>query len=137
VEVEEAKIKEELFHLLQNEPITKHIFKAFLLKSLELIQQNPIIRSLFDKEHMQHLLNKLPQERIEEHIKMDTESLRPLIEHLQQQKIMIKKDPQIISGIIRSFILLFLHQQAIGEEIFEETIVLHAEMIADGLILGG
>ncbi|SNZ03340.1 transcriptional regulator, TetR family [Terribacillus aidingensis] len=137
VEVEEGRIKEELFHLLQEEPMTKHLFKKFLLKSLELIQQNPIIRSLFDKEHMQYLLNKLPPERMEKHIKVDTESLRPMIEHLQQQNIMIKKDPRIISGIIRSFILSFLHQQTIGEDIFEETIALHAEMIADGLIQGG
>jgi AcrR family transcriptional regulator len=137
VEVEEAKIKEELFHLLQNEAMTKHLFKTFLLKSLELIQQNPIIRSLFDKEHMQQLLNKLPPERLEKHINMDTNSLSPMIEHLQQQQIMVKKDPKIISGVIRSFILLFLHQEAIGKEIFEETMALHAEMIADGLIQGG
>ncbi|WP_175073804.1 TetR/AcrR family transcriptional regulator [Terribacillus sp. AE2B 122] len=137
VEMEEKKIKKELFNLLEQEPMTKKLFKAFLLRSLQLIQANPILRSLFDEEHLQYLLTKLPPERMKQHIETDTDRLMPIIEQLQKQQILIKKDPKIISAIIRSYILLFLHRQKIGEDVFEEAMELQAEMIADGLIKGG
>lgn len=136
IELEELKIKEKMFAFLQSHiKITKEVFKEFLLLALQMINENPIIRSLFTENIFEQLVRKLPAERMSQHIKQDTDLLLPLVQLWQQDNILINERAEVISGMIRGFILLSLHRNEIGLEIYDKTMELYAKFLADGLII--
>lgn len=135
IELEELKIKEKMFSFIESHPqMTKDLFKEFLLLALKEIDGNPIIRSLINENNYEQLMRKLPQERVIQHIKRDSDLLLPIIKLWQDQNIIIKERAEVISGVIRGFILMSLHRKELGTEIYDKTIELYAEFIADGLI---
>ena len=136
LEIEEEKIQEEILEsdIFKGE-ITVQSFKEFLLKGFKLIDNNKMVKRLYqNQQEYQQIIRKLPAEKIENHIKNDTEKLMPIITSLQKKEKIIERDPEIISGLLRSLFLLSLHREEIGEEIFPDTIELLIELISQGLI---
>ncbi|UFJ39520.1 TetR/AcrR family transcriptional regulator [Brevibacillus humidisoli] len=136
MEREEQKMKEQLLQEVLVEPtISKSFFKRFLLTAMQMVHNNPIIRQIYLEDQYEAILRKLPLERMEAHIQNDTDVLRPLIEAWQQRGMMIRQDSAVIGGVIRSFFTLALHKREIGEEVYEQTLDLLAELIANGLVI--
>ena len=136
LEAEEEKIQQEILEsdIFKGE-ITVQSFKEFLLKGFKLIDNNKMVKRLYqNQQEYQQIIRKLPAEKIENHIKNDTEKLMPIITSLQKKEKIIERDPEIISGLLRSLFLLTLHREEIGEEIFPDTIELLIELISQGLI---
>ncbi|MFW5791003.1 MAG: TetR/AcrR family transcriptional regulator [Bacillota bacterium] len=136
LEAEEEKIQEEI---LESEifagEITAESFKEFLSKGFQLVDNNKMLKRLYqDQGEYQQIVRKLPNDRIEGHINKDTEKLMPLISSLQEKEKIIERDPEVISGLLRSLFLLTLHKEEIGEDIYPETIELIIELISQGLI---
>ncbi|MDP5273267.1 TetR/AcrR family transcriptional regulator [Chengkuizengella axinellae] len=134
LEREEEQIKKVLFSEIQFKPLTKELFKHFLLRSLEVIGNNPIIRRVQHGNEFTLMLRKLPKETIEQHIKKDAVDAFPMLKMWQQQGRLIERDSEVIVGVLRSFVLMSLHKQEIGEDIYDETILLVAESIADKIV---
>ena len=136
LEIEEEKIQEEILEsdIFKGE-VTVQSFKEFLLKGFKLIDNNKMVKQLYqNQQEYQQLVRKLPVERIEGHIENDTEKLMPIITSLQKEGKIIEQNPKIISGLLRSLFLLSLHKEEIGTEIFPDTIELLIELISQGLI---
>lgn len=136
LEAEEEKIQEEI---LESEifagEITAESFKEFLGKGFQLVDNNKMLKRLYqDQGEYQQIVRKLSNDRIEGHINKDTEKLMPLISSLQEKEKIIERDPEVISGLLRSLFLLTLHKEEIGEDIYPETIELIIELISQGLI---
>lgn len=136
LEAEEEKIQEEIFksEIFDGE-ITAQSFKDFLMKGFQLVDKNRILKRLYQNQsEYQQIIRKLPDEKIEDHIKSDTEKLMPIITSLQQKDKIIERDPSVISGLLRSLFLLTLHKEEIGENIYSDTIELLIELVSQGLI---
>ena len=136
LESEEEKIQEEILesNIFTGE-ITAESFKEFLIKGFQLVDNNKMLKRLYqDQGEYQQIVRKLPVEKIEGHINKDTEKLMPLITSLQQKGKIIEENPEVISGLLRSLFLLSLHKEEIGEDIYPETIELLIELISRGLI---
>src|SRR5690554_1384311 len=135
MEREEEKIKRELLtkEILSGK-ITRKEFRRFLEKAFQLVDKNPFIKGIYQGDEYRQLLKKLPEEKINDHIINDTETLLPLLKNWQETGCLKKKDPEAISGLFRSLFLLTLHQQEIGEREFEKTIDLLIDIMAEGLI---
>jgi len=136
LESEEEKIQEEILesNIFTGE-ITAESFKEFLIKGFQLVDNNKMLKRLYqDQGEYQQIVRKLPVERIEGHIENDTEKLMPIITSLQKKEKIIERDPEVISGLLRSLFLLSLHKEEIGEDIYPETIELLIELISRGLI---
>ncbi|MFD1737981.1 TetR/AcrR family transcriptional regulator [Bacillus salitolerans] len=131
VEQEEHAIKELLMEDLLDPAINSEKFTIILIRSLKLIDENPILRRLFLEKEFEQMVRKLPAEKVEQHIQNDGFLLTPLIEKWQSEGRVIKQDPHVIGAMFRAFILLALHKKEIGEEIFDETISLIAESLAN------
>ncbi|QED49801.1 TetR/AcrR family transcriptional regulator [Cytobacillus dafuensis] len=127
LEEEEEKIKSIITRQLPS-AMTAKTFAAFLLSGIQLIQDNPFIRQLFFEGELETLIRKLPKEIVEEHIHKDTDLLAPL---LDSWGIKDKQEQDIVSGAIRSFFLLAVHEKAIGNAHYDQTIQFLAEAIAD------
>lgn len=136
LESEEEKIQEEILESdIFTGEITAESFKEFLIKGFQLVDNNKMLKRLYqDQGEYQQIVRKLPVEKIEGHINKDTEKLMPLITSLQQKGKIIEENPEVISGLLRSLFLLSLHKEEIGEDIYPETIELLIELISRGLI---
>lgn len=136
--VEEQVIKSKLFasqpHLLSGR-VSKKDFAQFLLKAVELIENNPFMKTMFIGDDYDMLIRKLPKEKMQEHIQNDHRQLEPLVKYWQEHKMMVQKKPEVIGGIFRTFIMMMLHKKEIGEDIHRETMQCLAECIAEGLII--
>lgn len=138
IEENETEIKKELLNedILSGQ-INKNIFRNFLKKALNLIDNYPLIKNMYNSDEYQQMLNKLPEDKINNHINNDTDSLAPLLKRWQAAGCLKDFDIDAVSGLIRALFLLTLHKKEIGEEHFEKTINLFIDLISDGLIING
>ncbi|MGM0421359.1 MAG: TetR/AcrR family transcriptional regulator [Bacillota bacterium] len=135
LEKEEEKIQVEILesNFLEDD-ITARDFENFLLKGFHLIDNNKLLKRLYqDKSEYQQMVRKLPAEKIESHIKNDEEKLMPIITRLQQEGKIVAKDPALISSLLRSIFLLSLHKAEIGEDIYQDTMELMIKLLSQGL----
>ncbi|MFA1819668.1 TetR/AcrR family transcriptional regulator [Virgibacillus oceani] len=137
LEDEEKEIKQKLLDKIGEEPMTRQAFKDMLLFGISMIDQHPIIKSLFQEESMEHLVRKLPPERIQQHLEKDEFVLSPLLIKWQRSNVLVDKDPAIITGAIRGFFMMLLHKQEIGEEVYPDVVDLLAECLSAGLVREG
>ena len=134
LEKEEEKLKEGVIKDILSKPLTRQNFSIFLKESFDAVDKNPIFKWLYFDNEYELLIRKLPKEKVETHIKRDSENLLPLIQYWQEQGVMVKEKPEIIAAVIRSIFIFTLHKKEIGEEIFSDTISCMMDLISKGLI---
>jgi AcrR family transcriptional regulator len=132
LEQEEETLKKEILMQIE-EPMTSLAFRNLLLKSVEMVNENPFIQQLFQQEEMEQIIRKLPPEKMEQHIKKDNDDLTPLFLHWQKSGWLVPESPEVISGAFRSFILLAMHKKEIGEAVYLQTLTLMAEGLSNRL----
>lgn len=134
LEIEESQLKEELLRELN--PWEKHprqYLKQMLHRSLAMVDEYPLIAQMYLDNTMDILVRKLSDEKLERHFNKDKEDLLPLIIKWQQKGILRADNPEIITGLIRSLLLLSLHKKEIGEKVYSGTMTLLVDLIAEGL----
>ncbi|SER20427.1 TetR/AcrR family transcriptional regulator [Piscibacillus halophilus] len=134
LEMEEADIKNKILLKYDHDNITRQEFKEMLLYGLNLIDQNPFIKRVFQGESMEHLVRKLPPERLPQHAEKDEWVLSPLIHKWQENNHMVHHSTQTITATLRGFYMILLHKKEIGEELYLDAVDLLAECLATGLI---
>ncbi len=135
LEHEQQLLQERLFQEIPDSgKITKEILKRFLTKAFELVEENPFISQLYLQGEYEMLVSKIPPEKLEEHMKKDSDVSMLMFRKWQSDGTIIEKDPEIIAGVFRSLFLLSLHKKEIGENIYKGTMELLIELIAFGLI---
>ncbi|KMJ59973.1 hypothetical protein AB685_03770 [Bacillus sp. LL01] len=135
LENEEEQLKAKILQQIES-PMTARAFKNLLMLSVRMVQENPFIQQLFKQEEMEQIIRKLPAEKMQQHIKKDSDDLTPLIKSWQKEGSMVQESPEVISGAFRSLILLAMHKKEIGEGVYNSTIELMAESLANQLFKG-
>ncbi len=120
--------------ILRRLPLTKKIFKQFLLDSLAEFESKPLLKQLLDKENQTYLLRKAPRTRMISHTEHTSDWLLSLIHEWQRENSLVDRRPEVIAAVLRSFFFLVRYKEEFGEDIFVETAELLAESIAAGLI---
>ncbi|WP_018931555.1 TetR/AcrR family transcriptional regulator [Gracilibacillus lacisalsi] len=134
LEMEEANLKQKILNKFDNENITKQGFKEMLLYGIDLIDQNRFIKQTFQGETLEHLVRKLPPERLQQHAEQDEWVLSPLIHKWQKNNCMVNRSTPTITAVLRGFYTILLHKKEIGEDIYPDAVDLLAECLAAGLI---
>jgi AcrR family transcriptional regulator len=135
IEREEQTIKEMLLQeMKKKEKIGSDDFAQLLLRGLELVRNNPIIRRVYFEGELDMLLRKLPIERIEKHMERDAHALFPLLDEWEKKGILTETNRDVIMSVIRAYYFAFVHEQQIGSEHVLETAKFLAEAIAEKLI---
>ena len=138
LQMEEEKIRQTFLQdVMQQDKSPRETFQTFFRKALELVDSHPLFKRLYTEDDYEQLLRKLPQEKIEEHIKNDADVLLPLIEYWQTAGIMIKHDPEVIAGAIRALFTVTMHKKEIGAEIYGDVLDLLVDMFSAGLLAEG
>ncbi len=135
LERKEEQIKEELLtsDLVAGE-VSREDFRQFLKKAFNLVEQSPLLKNLYQEGEYRQLVNKVPEEKIKDHISNDLETLAPLLKKWQESGSLKECDLEAVSGLLRGLFLLTLHRKEIGENYFEKAVDLLIDLMAEGLI---
>lgn len=136
LELEERTLKEKLLTDLQ--PFDKHprqYLRNLLVRSLEMVEDYPLMTRLYLDNTMDLLVRKLPDEQVKAHFERDHDDLLPFIEMWQSRGILRGEKPETITAAIRAIMLLSLHKQEIGESVYSDTMALLIDLVSDGLVL--
>ncbi|KUG02451.1 transcriptional regulator, tetr family [hydrocarbon metagenome] len=136
LENEESNLREKLF--MELEPFEDHpreYLKNLLLRSLDMVDDYPLMTQLYLENTMETLVRKLPDDRLIKHFDKDHASFLPFIHKWQAQGILREEKPETITSLVRAVLLLSLHKKEIGEEVYSSTMELLVELLAEGLVL--
>lgn len=132
---EEAVIRNQLLALVSEAAIvTKEGIQRFLLDALRLLGESPLIRQMYLEGEFAQLVRKLPAELLEQNFSEDTDALMPVIRTWQAAGILVHTRPEIIVSMIRSLVLLTLHKQEIGADIYTDTLSFLLDLISEGMV---
>ncbi|UOQ43634.1 TetR/AcrR family transcriptional regulator [Halobacillus salinarum] len=134
-----ANEEEEVKNFLNNLDVTnssnpKSVIKQHLLTTIEMVEKNPLMRQIYLGDNMNALSRKIPEEKLANHLKEDNQASSVLITNWKQQGVIIKYEPELVTGLFRSLFMLTLHKKEIGEDIYRATIELHVDLLVEGLI---
>lgn len=138
LQLEEKKIHQMFKEsVLNSGEITSASFSKFLKATFRLVEQNPFFRPIYVAGEYEYLLRKLPEAKLEDHLKRDSLFFAPLITEWQREGIMVPKDPEVIVSLLRALFLLTLHKKEIGEKKYDQTMDLLIDFTCNGLIIKG
>jgi len=138
LEAEEQTMKEKLLNELKPlENCPREYLRKMLLRSLEMVENYPLMAQLYLENTREILVRKLPDNRMEEHFNRDHAHFLPLIKMWQSQGLLREGKLETITGLIRALMLLSLHKQEIGEAVYSDTIALLIDLVSDGLVIKG
>lgn len=135
---EEKRIRHYLLEVFLNEePVTKQRIKHFLQEAFKLLSESPLIRQIYLEGQFEQLMRKLTPELLELNFSEDQDALMPIIINWQAAGLLQSVRPELIVSLLRSLVLLSLHKKEIGEQLYEPTLDLLIEMIAEGMFSYG
>lgn len=135
IEAEEASIREQFMaHVISDNAVTRETIKRFILAGLHVMETNPLLRRMYDKDEFEQVLRKVPADRLAQHVKDDEDWLTVLISGWQAQGLIIDADARAIAGAIKLIIASSLLKDSIGGDTYPESIDLLVEIVAAGLV---
>ena len=135
VELEERYRDEVIGDLLKGGELTQTKFAAFLERVFMTMEENPIIRQLYEEGVYEQLMRKLPPERIETHIRKDSEAFKQLLGAWQAEGRIVDEDLEVLAGLFRALFFMTFHRQEIGENVYPQVRTLLLQMVSKKLIV--
>ncbi|WP_010275588.1 TetR/AcrR family transcriptional regulator [Paenibacillus senegalensis] len=134
LELEEERVRQQLLEETEESGrrMDKETLVRFLRKSVSVMGENPFFRQLYEDDVMEQLVRKLPAEKLAAHFDKDADIAMPFVRRWQEEGWLTTQRPEIIVSLIRSLVLLTLQKRLIGEEVFDETMELLIQLIAQG-----
>lgn len=131
---EEKRIRQYLLEsFLTEEPVTKEKLKHFMKEAFRVLSESPLIKQIYLEGQLEQLIRKLPPELLEQNFVEDQDAFMPIIRNWQASGLLRDVQPELITSLFRSLVLLSLHKKEIGERHYADTIDLLIEMIAEGM----
>ncbi|MCY9541188.1 TetR/AcrR family transcriptional regulator [Paenibacillus alvei] len=130
---EEAFKEQKIQEMLASDQSPKELLKGLFELSFELLETNPFLKRIQQREEYELLIRKLPKETLESHIQADNDAGAALIKQWQQKHVIIDEDPEVIIGLLRSVMMLSMHRDEIGSK-FVQVKDLLLECVTEGLL---
>ncbi|WP_134684319.1 TetR/AcrR family transcriptional regulator [Brevibacillus migulae] len=131
---EEERVRDQaLGSLFQAHPSSTELVRSFFETCFRMAEENPFLQHMFKEGEYERLLRKLPKHVVEESSRADDEKGRQAIEALMSSGVFREQDPELIVGILKAVLLLRLHKEKIGEELFPRVMDRLFTYVAEGL----
>jgi AcrR family transcriptional regulator len=127
-----VQTKEILPILTGPEPLQTKL-ERLLLFQFRMPTDYPFFSHLFNREEYAALMRGLPPERIAAHREEDEREIDQFITALTAGNNNSAVSGKLLNGLFRATVMLNLHREEIGPDIFEEVIGLLAKTLAAGL----
>jgi hypothetical protein len=86
-----------------------------LKKAFSLWKSNPVL-SNFTQAEYDYLLQKPPPEKIQGHLANDDVFIQELLEQWKSRGIVVKVEPQVVSGLMKALFYVSLHEAEFKED---------------------
>jgi AcrR family transcriptional regulator len=103
----------------------KHVFHT----AFSIWKSVPILKQVTQAEYSL-LLEKMPPEKVREHLQSDREFIEVLIQRCQQAGIFISADGDQIAGLMNALFFVSLHEDDFGPGMFPGTLDVLLDLIA-------
>ena len=122
-----------LKQIVEDQAPPRQRMKALLHKALAARQENMLLARLSQDEN-EYLFRKLPEERLQAHLRSDAEFAVEFVAAWRQAGVTIASEPQMVSSLIRALFLMSLHEDDIGADMYAKVIDTYAELLANYLV---
>ncbi|WP_308634421.1 TetR/AcrR family transcriptional regulator [Paenibacillus silvisoli] len=112
----------------------KHAISELLIQTFNRIEDNPIFKRLFADDEMENLMRKLPDHKLEAHLRKDNDMLLPVIEKWKRDGVFLSVDSNIVAGVLRSLFLLATQRKQIGAA-YHATVSFLIEAVVEQLLV--
>ncbi|HET9223912.1 MAG TPA: TetR/AcrR family transcriptional regulator [Roseiflexaceae bacterium] len=130
----EAKYQAAMLKQIVEDPAPpRERMKALLTKALSVRQDNGLFARLSQEEY-QYLFRKLPEERLQAHMRGDAEFAVEFVAAWRQAGVEIACEPEMVSSLIRALFLMSVHEDDIGAEMYARVIETYTELLANYLV---
>ncbi len=95
--------------------------KDFLKMAFSVWRTHPLFTH-FDPEQYEHLLRKLPEEKVEVALRKDEVFIGKLLGQWREHGVTIDCDPDTFLGLMRALFFISLHEQDLGRDTYPKVI---------------
>ncbi|KOP69789.1 TetR family transcriptional regulator [Lysinibacillus sp. FJAT-14745] len=129
----EEEIKNKIIAEVMSESLPpKELLIRFFDISFKAIEENAFLQNLYQRGEYEKIVKRLPKELIDDHAKEDLESSLDFVKFLQEKGV-TEEDPEVLIGLFRLVMLLPLHREEIGEQVFVKTVKKMIECLSNDL----
>lgn len=119
-------------HLSKNLP-PRELISSFLHMAFQLADENPLLQQWFQDGERERIIRKLHRHLIEEFSQDHTEKGILFVQSLMQRGVLMEQDPEVINGVLHAIMLLRLHKEELGKDLFPRIMDVIIDYIAEGL----
>ena len=115
----------------------REAIEHFLRAVVREFDTNPLMRRIITHpEEWQAVVRRVPPEMLEANVADSTQAVGYFIRMGQEAGLISAGDPEVMAGVIRSIVVLGLHKDDIGREIYPDVLEMMIGLVADGLTTG-
>ncbi|MFZ5642920.1 MAG: TetR/AcrR family transcriptional regulator [Bacillota bacterium] len=119
-------------HLQENLP-PKELISSFLHMAFELADENPLLKQWFKDGESERIKRKLPKHLIKDFSEHNAKKGIAFIQALIQRGVLRQQDPEVINGVLHAILLLRIHKEELGKDLFPQIMDVIIDYIAGGL----
>lgn len=105
----------------------------FLKMAFSVWRTHPLFTH-FDPKQYEHLLRKLPEEKVEVALRKDEVFIGKLLGQWREHGVAIDCDPDVFLGLMRALFFISLHEQDLGRDTYPEVIQFFIDSIAQRVV---
>lgn len=106
----------------------------FLRAVVREFETNPLTRRLVTHpEEWQAVTRRVSPEIMKANVEDSTDAVSSFVRQGQEEGLISDGDPEVLAGVIRSVVVLSIHKEDIGREIYPEVLETMIGLVADGL----
>lgn len=120
--------------LLASDLPPREAFVQAVFGQLHIMEQTPILQVLAQPQEYQFLFRRMDASQLDKSFAADEEYVAWLIEQAAKSTEVSEVDTRVLTGLLRGVAFLALHRREIGEDIFDDSIRLLLQMIAEYLL---
>lgn len=131
LEKEEKHFQNMLLNVSFNEDeLPQTVLKRLLKNILQQLRSNRLMKDLYLGDQFIRLRQRLSKHSLENHFRDDQEFFQTMMTEWEKQGLTFKVSPDVFAASFRSLFIISLQKEAIGEDVFEETI----DLLVSGVV---
>ena len=107
--------------------------KKLLREAFSIWRTDPILAN-FSNEEYEHLLRKLPEDKVLEHTRGGDAFIEQFIAICRSQGIPIERDPRTVAGLLRALFFVSLHEEDVGVGVYKDVMEVLEDLVSGYLV---
>lgn len=107
--------------------------EEFLKRAFSVWRTNPLF-TRFGKEEYEHLVRKLPEEKVQVNLDKDRNFVGRLLDRWREHGVVLDCEPDMFLGLMRALFFISLHEQDLGQDMYPAVSDFFIDVIAQRIV---